>query len=105
MAICQAHKLPKTHLESVTGKGNRSALIMCTLKAHIFRAQAQCTDYLLELTPGKAVQQGPAVSSKCDAETVILVPVCRTLRTPAASGFPNLLDSNSDFTQRHCCSL
>src|SRR2546425_7960803 len=24
MAICQAHKLPKTHLESVTGKGDRS---------------------------------------------------------------------------------
>ena len=24
MAICQAHKLPKTHLERVTGKGDRS---------------------------------------------------------------------------------
>ena len=75
MAICQAHKLPKTHLESVPGKGDRSPSSPLSLQAgqlsgrrvakeHGTRKpgilmEARCEGAFLELAhAGEAREQG-----------------------------------------------
>src|SRR5437868_15497673 len=61
MAICQAHKLPKTHLESVTGKGDRSVRKVSYDRA--CGGRGQVTTSMTGHSRGAIIHHGPTYES------------------------------------------